>query len=89
MGKVAIKSRSPYTFLFAMNGLSNNDLGVAWGIIIVFQVVWPGAGFKTGDFVEEMLGGLYRRTTRRGRQHVVRSIAISHPPTRLHHEQEG
>ena len=22
-----------------------------------------GAGFKTGDFVEEELGGLYRRTT--------------------------
>ena len=49
-------------FLFAMNGLSNNDLGLARGII-VFQELWPGAGFKTGDFVEERLGRGYRRTT--------------------------
>ena len=39
-----------------MNGLSNNDVGVARDT--VFQEVRPGAGFKTGDFVKEMLGGL-------------------------------
>ena len=29
----------------------------------VFREVRPGAGFKTGDFVKEKLGGGYRRTT--------------------------
>ena len=33
----------------------NDDAGVARGT--VFQEVWPGAGFKTGDFVKEKLGG--------------------------------
>ena len=56
MRKVAIKSRPPCIFLFAMEGLSNNDVGVARGT--VFQEVRPGAGFKTGDFVKERLGGL-------------------------------
>ena len=37
-------------------GLSNDDVGVARGT--VFQEVRPGAGFKTGGFVEEMLGGV-------------------------------
>ena len=55
MRKVSFKSRSPYVFLFA-KGLSHNDVGVARGT--VFQGVRPGAGFKTGDFVEEKLGGL-------------------------------
>ena len=32
-------------------GRSNDDVGVARGI--VFQEIRPGAGFKTGDFVEE------------------------------------
>ena len=29
-----------------------------------FQEIWPGAGFNTGDFVEEKLGA-YRRTSAR------------------------
>ena len=33
-----------------------NGLGVARGII-VFQVVWPRDGFKTGGFVKGKLGG--------------------------------
>ena len=37
-------------------GLSNDDVGVARGI--VFQEIRPGAGFKTGDFGKEKLGGL-------------------------------
>ena len=36
--------------------LSNHDVGVARGT--VFQEIRPGAGLKTGDFVEEKLGGL-------------------------------
>ena len=28
--------------------LSNDDFGVARGTL--FQEIWPGAGFKTGDF---------------------------------------
>ena len=59
MRKVAINSRSQHIFLFATIGLWNNDLGVARGIIIiVLQEVRPGAGFKTGDFVQEKLWGL-------------------------------
>ena len=29
----------------------------------MFEEIRPGAGFKTNDFVEEKLGGGYRRTT--------------------------
>ena len=36
--------------------LSNDDVGVGRGT--VFQEVRPGAGFTTGDFVKEVLGGL-------------------------------
>ena len=35
---------------------SNDDVGVARGT--VFQQIRTGVGFKTGDFVEEKLGGL-------------------------------
>ena len=38
-------------------GRSNDDVGVARGVT-VFQEVRRGAGFKTGDFVKEKLGGL-------------------------------
>ena len=56
MRKVAVKSRSPYIFLFAMayiyilvcDGLSNNDVAVARGT--AFPEVRPGTGFKTGQF---------------------------------------
>ena len=37
-------------------GLSNDDVGRARGT--VFQDIQPGAGFKTGDFVKDRLGGL-------------------------------
>ena len=36
--------------------LSNNDVGGARGT--AFQEIRPGAGFESGDFVIEMLGGL-------------------------------
>ena len=35
--------------------LWNDGVGVARGT--VFQEIRPGAGFKTGDFVKEKLGG--------------------------------
>ena len=37
-------------------GLSNDDVGVARGAI--FQELRPESGFKTGDFVKGVLGGL-------------------------------
>ena len=42
-------------FLCAKKGLSNDDVGVSSDT--VFQGIRPGAGFETGDFVEENLGG--------------------------------
>ena len=49
-----MKSTSSHSFLVC-NGLSNNEVGVARGT--VYQEIRPGAGFKTGHFVEEKLGG--------------------------------
>ena len=43
-------------FLVLHEGLSNDDVGVARGT--VFQEIRPGAGFKTGDFGKDKLGGL-------------------------------
>ena len=43
-------------YCLVCNGLSIDDVVVARGT--VFQEVRPGAGFKTGDFVEGKLGGL-------------------------------
>ena len=43
-------------FLFAKEGLSTDDVGVAKGTT-VFQELRPWAGFKTGHFVKENLGG--------------------------------
>ena len=40
----------------ACKGLSNDDVGVTRST--VFQEIRPGAGFKTGEFVKEKLGGL-------------------------------
>ena len=49
-----MKNVSSHMFSFC-KGLSKVDVGVARGI--VFQEIRPGAGFKTGDFVKERLGG--------------------------------
>ena len=43
-------------YFLVSKGLSNHDAGVMRGA--VFQEIQPGAGFKTGDFVTEKLGGL-------------------------------
>ena len=40
----------------AKEGLSIDDVGVSRDTA-VSQEIRPGAGFKTGDFVKEMLGG--------------------------------
>ena len=47
-------------YFLVCEGLSNDGVGVTRGT--VFQETRPGAGFKTGEFVKEKLGG-YRRTT--------------------------
>ena len=46
------------TYDLVCKGLSNDDVGVARGAVL--QELRPGAGFKTGGFVEEKLGGGYR-----------------------------
>ena len=57
--KDAMTKKYIYTknvFMFAKEGLSNDDVGTARGT--VFQGLRPRAGVKTGDFVKEKLGGL-------------------------------
>ena len=49
-----------FVYVVVCKWLSNDNVGVAWGT--VFEEIWPGAGFKTGDFVKNGWGG-YRRTT--------------------------
>ena len=48
--------RTSATYFLGCKGLLDDGVGVAKGT--VFQKIRPGAGFKTGDFVEEKLGGL-------------------------------
>ena len=45
-----------FTCFLVRKGLSTDDVGVARGT--VFPEIRPWAGFKTGDFVKEKLGGL-------------------------------
>ena len=45
-------------------GLSNDDVGAARGT--AFREIRPVAGFKTGDFVEEKLGGFTVERLREG-----------------------
>ena len=48
-------------YFLVCRGPSIDDVGVLRDI--VFQEIRPGAGFETGDFGKEKIGG-YRRTTR-------------------------
>ena len=43
-------------YFLVCKGRSNDGVGMARGT--VFQALRPGAGFKTGDFVEEKFGRL-------------------------------
>ena len=43
-------------YFLVCRGLTTDHVGGAGGT--VFQEIRPGAGFETGDFVQEMLGGL-------------------------------
>ena len=52
---------STLIFLFAKDDRTITSGRVARGA--VFQELRPGAGFKTGDFVKEKLGGRYRSKT--------------------------
>ena len=45
-----------FMYFLVCKGLSNDDVGGTRGT--EFQEIRPGAGFETGDFVTEMLGGL-------------------------------
>ena len=65
-------------------GLSGDDVGVARGT--VFQKIRPGAGFKTGDFVEEKkLGAATVKRRLRGRssaqsnQHLYAMVRSRNP----------
>ena len=44
-----------FIYNVACEGLSNDDIVVAGGTVV--QETRPGAGFKTGIFVKEKLGG--------------------------------
>ena len=45
-----------FTCFLVCNGLSNDDVGRPRGT--EFEEIRPGAGFESGDFVQEKLGGL-------------------------------
>ena len=45
-----VPERYSFTYFLVSERLSNDYIGVAKGT--VFQEIWPGAGFKTGDFVK-------------------------------------
>ena len=51
-----MKNHISYIFFRVCKGLSNDDVGVARDTVI--QDIPLGAGFKTGDFAKEKLGGL-------------------------------
>ena len=53
-GKDTIE-RNVSTYFLVRKGLSIDDIGVSRDT--VFQEIRPGAGFETGDFVGEKLGG--------------------------------
>ena len=55
MGGRTLDGNYAFIYFLICQRLSNDDVGVARGT--VSQEIRPGAGFKTGDFVEEMLGG--------------------------------
>ena len=43
-------------YFIVCKGLSSDDVGIPRDTM--FQEIRPGAGFKTGDFVQEALGGV-------------------------------
>ena len=47
----------PCILLFVCKGRANDDVGVGGKGHRISGALGPGAGFKTGDFVEEKLGG--------------------------------
>ena len=49
-------AKNIFMYFLVDERVSNDDVGVARAAI--FQEIRPKAGFKTGDFVEKMLGGL-------------------------------
>ena len=60
-------------YILVFKGLSNDEVGGARGTIL--EEVWPGAGFKTGDSVQETLGGVPLER--------VRSLHICPPLSRV------
>ena len=50
-----------HIYVLVRKGLSIDDVGVSRES--AFQEMRPGAGFETGDFVKEQLGGGYRSKT--------------------------
>ena len=52
----ACYEKSICIYYLVCGGLSIDDVGVSRDTVL--QEMRPGAGFKTGDFVKEKLGGL-------------------------------
>ena len=69
-----------FTYFFVCKGPSNDVVGVAMGTVFQKKIS-PRAGFKTGDFVTEKLGGLpfndslgTRQQPREKKNHPFRTI---------------
>ena len=58
-----------FTYFLVCQGLSNDDVGVPTRGT-VFEEIWPGAGFKTGDFVKEKLGATVERLSLSKTDHI-------------------
>ena len=43
-----LNEKTIFPYFLVCEGLSNDDFGLARGSI--FKEIWPGAGFKTGEF---------------------------------------
>ena len=70
-----MKSISSHVYVLVREGISTDDVRVA-ATGTVFQELRRWAGFKTGDFVEEKLGGLHRRMNLLS--HLFSSSRLSH-----------
>ena len=67
-----------FNYFYVWDGLSNDDVG--WARHAVFQEIQPGAGFKTGDLVQEVLGGLPKNDSLVG---MLAHHTLGQPPTVL------
>ena len=51
-------TKSLHVYILLCKGLLNQDVGMVKGTTVFQEEIRPGAGFETGHFVKEKLGGL-------------------------------